>query len=124
MDVKIMSGRGGGRGGGGINLTQDQLTALINARVAEALAVQPGGKPTFLNHLRMSRSYSYVPLSLLALLNLFYATCQPAQPRACTFKTFMDCTPSSFNGTECAVGLFHWLEKIESVFLSMHSTSL
>ncbi|KAJ0755697.1 putative nucleotidyltransferase, Ribonuclease H [Helianthus annuus] len=28
----------------------------------------------------------------------------------------MDCRPSSFSGTEGAVGLLHWFEKIESVF--------
>ena len=36
--MKIMSGRGGR-----INLTQAQLTALINERVAEALAAVPAG---------------------------------------------------------------------------------
>ena len=28
----------------------------------------------------------------------------------------MDCRPSSFSGTEGAVGLLHWFEKLESVF--------
>ncbi|KAJ0836979.1 hypothetical protein HanRHA438_Chr16g0773061 [Helianthus annuus] len=70
---------------GCLNLTQAQLTALINERVAEALAAaQAGG--------------------------------QNAQPRACTFKTFMDFRPSTFSGTGGAVGLLHWFEKIESVF--------
>ncbi|XP_022031315.1 uncharacterized protein LOC110932274 [Helianthus annuus] len=70
---------------GRLNLTQAQLTALINERVAEALAAtQPGG--------------------------------QPSQPQACTFKTFMDFRPSTFNGTEGVVGLLRWFEKIESVF--------
>ncbi|KAJ0846729.1 putative transcription factor interactor and regulator CCHC(Zn) family [Helianthus annuus] len=78
--MKIMSGRGGR-----INLTQAQLTALINERVAEALAAVPAGG-------------------------------QPAQPPVCTFKTFMDCRPSTFSGTEGAVGLLHWFEKLESVF--------
>ncbi|KAJ0462508.1 putative transcription factor interactor and regulator CCHC(Zn) family [Helianthus annuus] len=70
---------------GRLNLTQAQLTALINERVAEALtAAQAGG--------------------------------QNAQPRVCTFKTFMECRPNTFNGTEGAVGLLHCFEKIESVF--------
>ncbi|MFS8020001.1 putative transcription factor interactor and regulator CCHC(Zn) family [Helianthus anomalus] len=33
----------------------------------------------------------------------------------CTFKTFMDCRPSTFSGTERAVGLLHWFEKLESI---------
>ncbi|KAJ0901786.1 putative nucleotidyltransferase, Ribonuclease H [Helianthus annuus] len=42
---------------------------------------------------------------------------QPAQQQpGCTFKNFMDCRPSSFSGTEGAVGLLHWFEKLESVF--------
>ncbi|KAJ0600506.1 putative NADH:ubiquinone oxidoreductase [Helianthus annuus] len=74
---KIVSGR--------INLTQAQLTALINEQVAAALAAaQAGG--------------------------------QHAQPPVCTFKTFMDYRPTTFNGTEGAVGLLHWFEKLESVF--------
>ncbi|KAJ0805097.1 putative retrotransposon gag domain-containing protein [Helianthus annuus] len=28
----------------------------------------------------------------------------------------MDCRPSTFSGTEGAVGLLHWFEKLESVF--------
>ncbi|KAJ0524129.1 hypothetical protein HanIR_Chr10g0501161 [Helianthus annuus] len=28
----------------------------------------------------------------------------------------MDCRPNSFSGTEGAVGLLHWFEKLESVF--------
>ncbi|XP_021974923.1 uncharacterized protein LOC110870033 [Helianthus annuus] len=77
-----MNGRDRGRGD--INLTKDQLMTLINARVAEALAAQPGG--------------------------------QPAQPRAFTFRTFMDCKPRFFNSTEGAVGLLHWIEKVEYFF--------
>ncbi|KAJ0813944.1 putative transcription factor interactor and regulator CCHC(Zn) family [Helianthus annuus] len=41
---------------------------------------------------------------------------QHAQQPVCTFKNFMDCRPSSFSGTEGAVGLLHWFEKLESVF--------
>ncbi|KAJ0541532.1 putative nucleotidyltransferase, Hydrolase [Helianthus annuus] len=70
---------------GRINMTQAQLTALINEQVAAALAAaQAGG--------------------------------QPAQQPVCTFKNFMDCHPSTFSGTEGAVGLLHWFEKLESVF--------
>ncbi|KAJ0514894.1 putative transcription factor interactor and regulator CCHC(Zn) family [Helianthus annuus] len=70
---------------GRINMTQAQLTALINEQVVAALAAaQVGG--------------------------------QNAQPPVCTFKTFMDCRPSTFNGTEGAVGLLRWFEKLEFVF--------
>ncbi|MFS8034238.1 putative transcription factor interactor and regulator CCHC(Zn) family [Helianthus anomalus] len=42
---------------------------------------------------------------------------QPAQQQpVCTFKNFMDCRPGTFSGTEGAVGLLHWFEKLESVF--------
>ncbi|KAJ0804641.1 putative retrotransposon gag domain-containing protein [Helianthus annuus] len=75
--MKIMSGR--------VNLTQAQLTALINEQVTAALAAAQ-------------------------------AEGQHAQPPACTFKTFMDCRPTTFSGTEGAVGLLHWFEKLESVF--------
>ncbi|KAM0028492.1 putative retrotransposon gag domain-containing protein [Helianthus debilis subsp. tardiflorus] len=40
----------------------------------------------------------------------------PAQPRVCTLKTFMDCKPLPFNGTEGAIGLMHWIENVEVVF--------
>ena len=28
----------------------------------------------------------------------------------------MDCKPLPFNGTEGAIGLLHWIEKVEAVF--------
>ncbi|MFS7974796.1 putative nucleotidyltransferase, Hydrolase [Helianthus anomalus] len=84
-----MSGRGHGRGN--INMTQAELTDLINTRVAEALAAYQAG-----------------------------TECQQVQPQpnqpACTFKMFMDCKPQTFTGTEGAVGLLRWFEKAESVF--------
>ncbi|XP_035835692.1 uncharacterized protein LOC118483974 [Helianthus annuus] len=69
-------------------MTQAELTDLINTRVAEALAAYQAGQP---------------------------AQHQNNQP-ACTFKTFMDCKPQTFTGTEGAVGLLRWFEKAESVF--------
>ncbi|KAM0001773.1 putative retrotransposon gag domain-containing protein [Helianthus debilis subsp. tardiflorus] len=71
---------------GRINLTQAQLTALINEQVAAALAAAQAGAG------------------------------QHAQPPVCTFKNFMDCRPSTFSGTEGAVGLLRWFEKLKSVF--------
>ncbi|GKC81105.1 hypothetical protein Tco_1136822 [Tanacetum coccineum] len=34
----------------------------------------------------------------------------------CLYKTFLNCKPHSFNGTEGVVGLSHWFKKMESVF--------
>nr|GFA41457.1 hypothetical protein [Tanacetum cinerariifolium] len=34
----------------------------------------------------------------------------------CTYATFTKCDPLPFNGTEGAVGLFQWFQKLESVF--------
>ncbi|GJS51232.1 putative reverse transcriptase domain-containing protein [Tanacetum coccineum] len=42
---------------------------------------------------------------------------RPVQPaRVCSYLDFMKCQPLNFKGTEGVVGLFHWLEKMESVF--------
>ncbi|GJX89757.1 putative reverse transcriptase domain-containing protein [Tanacetum coccineum] len=42
----------------------------------------------------------------------------PAAPEitGCTYITFMKCEPQPFKGTEGAVGLCQWFEKLESVF--------
>ncbi|GKA54547.1 putative reverse transcriptase domain-containing protein [Tanacetum coccineum] len=44
----------------------------------------------------------------------------PAAPEitGCTYVTFMKCDPQTFKGTEGAVGLCQWFEKLESVFQS------
>ncbi|GKE18396.1 putative reverse transcriptase domain-containing protein [Tanacetum coccineum] len=34
----------------------------------------------------------------------------------CSYKTFLNCQPHKFNGTEGVVGLSRWYEKMESVF--------
>ena len=36
--------------------------------------------------------------------------------RFCTYKDFMNCKPTTFKGTEGAVGLTQWFEKMELVF--------
>ncbi|GKC58857.1 hypothetical protein Tco_1086455, partial [Tanacetum coccineum] len=38
------------------------------------------------------------------------------EARRCTYKAFLGCNPITFNGTEGAVGLSIWIEKLESVF--------
>ncbi|KAI3774607.1 hypothetical protein L1987_49166 [Smallanthus sonchifolius] len=35
--------------------------------------------------------------------------------RKCSYKTFLSCKPRNFNGTEGAVGLMRWIEKMESM---------
>nr|GFB07137.1 putative reverse transcriptase domain-containing protein [Tanacetum cinerariifolium]GFB07173.1 putative reverse transcriptase domain-containing protein [Tanacetum cinerariifolium] len=39
-----------------------------------------------------------------------------ADVQGCSYKTFMNCKPHSFSGTEGVVGLKRWFEKIEQVF--------
>nr|GFC73293.1 putative reverse transcriptase domain-containing protein [Tanacetum cinerariifolium] len=39
-----------------------------------------------------------------------------ADVQGCSYKTFMNCKPHSFNGTEGVVGLKRWFEKMEQVF--------
>ncbi|GKG35221.1 hypothetical protein Tco_0440375 [Tanacetum coccineum] len=43
---------------------------------------------------------------------------RPATPKIteCTYVTFIKCDPQPFKGTEGAVGLCQWFEKLESVF--------
>nr|GFC40151.1 putative reverse transcriptase domain-containing protein [Tanacetum cinerariifolium] len=43
---------------------------------------------------------------------------EPTVPEltGCTYATFIKCDPLPFNGTEGAVGLCQWFEKLESVF--------
>ncbi|GKG18630.1 hypothetical protein Tco_0372928, partial [Tanacetum coccineum] len=43
---------------------------------------------------------------------------RPTAPKitGCTYITFMKCDPQPFKGTEGAVGLCQWFEKLESVF--------
>ena len=55
-------------------------------------------------------------LSRLILTHLSRATGQNAHQPLCTFQNIMDCRPSTFSGTEGAVGLLHWFGKLESVF--------
>nr|GEX81370.1 reverse transcriptase domain-containing protein [Tanacetum cinerariifolium] len=37
--------------------------------------------------------------------------------RKCSYKEFMSCQPFNFKGTEGVVGLIHWFEQTESVFV-------
>nr|GEU64301.1 reverse transcriptase domain-containing protein [Tanacetum cinerariifolium] len=42
--------------------------------------------------------------------------------RKCTYKEFISCQPFNFKGTEGAVGLIHWFERMESVFSHSNCT--
>ncbi|GJW95555.1 hypothetical protein Tco_0175227 [Tanacetum coccineum] len=42
--------------------------------------------------------------------------------RKCSYKEFMSCQPFNFKGMEGAVGLIHWFERTESVFLYSNCT--
>nr|GEX59850.1 hypothetical protein [Tanacetum cinerariifolium] len=39
-----------------------------------------------------------------------------ADVQGCSYKTFMNCKPHSFNGNEGVVGLKRWFEKMKQVF--------
>nr|GEX22019.1 reverse transcriptase domain-containing protein [Tanacetum cinerariifolium] len=42
--------------------------------------------------------------------------------RKCSYKEFISCNPFYFNGTEGVVGLIHWFERTESVFIHSNCT--
>ncbi|GJW42714.1 reverse transcriptase domain-containing protein [Tanacetum coccineum] len=42
--------------------------------------------------------------------------------RQCSYKEFMSCQPINFKGTEGAIGLIRWFERIESVFCHRNCT--
>ncbi|KAJ0956109.1 putative nucleotidyltransferase, Ribonuclease H [Helianthus annuus] len=111
-------GRGGGRGGGQgeIHMTQAELEALLNAQVAAALAAYQAGMTCTRHSFPLNRKLeSYLLVYFLSLIGQPAPQNQP-HPPVCTFKTFMDCKPQTFSGTEGAVGLIRWFEKAESVF--------
>src|ERR1043165_4254004 len=86
---------GGGRGGGNIPMTQAELEHLLQQQLNVTLAAFQAAQQTFGNIYQVQSG--------------------------CTYKKFMDCKPHYFNGTEGAVGLLRWLEKIESVFAMCNS---
>src|ERR1043165_3233254 len=81
---------GGGRGGGNIPMTQAELENMLQRQLNVALAAFLAAQQTLGNTNQVQSG--------------------------CTYKKFMDCKPHNFNGTEGAVGLLRWLEKVESVF--------
>jgi hypothetical protein len=85
-----MSGRGGGRGRNNLNLTVAELQAMINEHVTAAVAAAQA----------QWQAMGQVP----------------GGQNGCSYKNFMDCKPHKFSGTEGAVRLLRWIEKIESAF--------
>jgi hypothetical protein len=74
----------------------------------------------------MSGGINMTPAELQAMLVEAAATAVAAAqaqwnthnqaPTVVTFKNFLDCKPHTFNGTDGAVSLLRWIEKVESVF--------
>nr|GEV93129.1 retrotransposon protein, putative, Ty3-gypsy subclass [Tanacetum cinerariifolium] len=83
-------------------LTQAAIRRMIKKNVNSAIAVERVRHANVGNDVRGSR----------------LARGQDAAPsaRECTFIGFMKCNPTAFRGTEGAVELLRWFEKIESVF--------
>ncbi|GJZ04762.1 reverse transcriptase domain-containing protein [Tanacetum coccineum] len=76
------------------------IEQLIEQRVTEALAAQENNKNSGNPHNSDNNSTGEGE----------YTT------RNCTYKDFLDCQLLNFKGTEGAVGLAYWFEKMESVF--------
>ncbi|KAD5960422.1 hypothetical protein E3N88_11894 [Mikania micrantha] len=80
----------------------------------------------------LERIYGYVPTKPRAVLKMFgnvvdringkvlenlkYSSENLNAAKGCSFKAFLSCHPHKFQGTEGAVGLLRWIEKLESVF--------
>lgn len=73
-------------------MTSEQVEALITQRVEAALARQSSGRGN------SSQGDS------------------SGGPRVCSYKDFMGCKPTTFNGKGGVVALTRWIEKVESVF--------
>ena len=79
-----------------VTMTQTKIDALITKRVAELLTAElskEGGKKNMDSQAQGNNSR-----------------------RGGLYKDFMNCKSLDFNGTEGAVGLLQWFEKVESVF--------
>lgn len=81
-----MAGRGPRAGQGNHTMTTAELANLIQTGITAAITAQA------------------------------QAQTQPVAAPTCDFKKFLDCKPGVFKGTEGAVGMLQWFEKVESVF--------
>nr|GEX55209.1 putative reverse transcriptase domain-containing protein [Tanacetum cinerariifolium] len=82
------------------SLRKKSIKKLVERRVAKAIEEY---KKTRADSINAGRSGST-------------STGGSADVQGCSYKTFMNCKPHSFNGTEGVVGLKRWFEKMEQVF--------
>ncbi|GJV03272.1 DnaJ homolog subfamily C GRV2 isoform X1 [Tanacetum coccineum] len=83
-------------------LKQSDVESLVSSRVAEAIA-EYERNITKLKNARGTGPENAEGVKAPEILG-------------CSYKTFLDCKPHSFNGTEGVVGLSCWFKKMESVF--------
>ncbi|GJR47486.1 putative reverse transcriptase domain-containing protein [Tanacetum coccineum] len=50
------------------------------------------------------------------VVTLIFSKASKVKTLGCSYKTFLNCKPHSFNGTEGVVGLSRWFEKMKQVF--------
>lgn len=72
-----------------------ELNAIVSRAVADALAAREPPQ----NSRRSSDTAETTPVI-----------------KPCSYKDFINCKPLNFKGTEGAIGLIRWIERIESVF--------
>ena len=77
--------------GGNTNMTATEVEELINTRITEAIV----------NYTQTHQTGSHDPTGELV------------NPQVGTFKTFLDCKPHNFKGSEGAIGLLRWIEQSE-----------
>lgn len=71
-----------------------ELAHFVSQGVAEALAAQSSQR----NHRRSDDTVNDAPVA-----------------KTCTYKDFLNCKPLNFKGTEGAIGLVRWFERMETV---------
>src|ERR1043165_5393895 len=113
-------GRAGGGGRGNINMTQAELNDLLQQQVNMAMATFQAGINAMGGELVSVDLASFLGVMFFFCILFVYRVSGIAvnpPPPQCSYKKFRDCQPHNFAGTEGAVGLLRWLEKVESVFV-------
>ncbi|GJS85607.1 reverse transcriptase domain-containing protein [Tanacetum coccineum] len=88
-------------------MTTDAIEELIAQRLADALETYEANRNTRNGNANGSGSQSDGRSGSKRTVHT---------ARGCTYKEFLSCQPLNFKGTEGALGLAQWFEKIESVF--------
>ncbi|GKA95971.1 hypothetical protein Tco_0818066 [Tanacetum coccineum] len=83
-------------------LKQKAVKRMVQKRVAEAIAEYEK------NMINLDNAGGSVPTNTEGV--------NAPKVHECTYKTFLNCHPHKFNGTEGVVGLKRWFEKMEQVF--------